>query len=61
MMMEIETALLESEFMRFPNIFIRPEVDRATATRIRETISSHQGDICGESSFKLSIYDEFIT
>lgn len=46
-MMEIETGLLEAECMRLPAVFIRPDVDRATAARIREVIVSHQGDICG--------------
>ncbi|XP_077301192.1 SWI/SNF- related protein mor isoform X3 [Arctopsyche grandis] len=48
LMMEIETGLLESECMRLPNVFIRPDVDRTTAARIREIIVSHQGDICDE-------------
>lgn len=46
-MMEIEAGLLESECMRLPIVFIRPDVDRTTAARIREIIVSHQGDICG--------------
>lgn len=50
-MMEVESSLLEGEFMKLPSVYVRPDVDRATATRIREIIVTHQGEICGNIYF----------
>ncbi|CAK1545563.1 unnamed protein product [Leptosia nina] len=46
MMMEIESALLTAEIIRLPCIYIRPDVDKATANKIKDIISNHQVEIC---------------
>ncbi|XP_064074056.1 SWI/SNF complex subunit SMARCC2 isoform X2 [Vanessa tameamea] len=46
MMMEIESSLLGAEVIRSPCIFIRPEVDKATANKVKDIIVNHQGEIC---------------
>lgn len=48
MFTEIEQALMEAECMRMPICFIRPEVDKALAIKIKETITNHQGEITEE-------------
>lgn len=48
MLMEIESCLIDAEIFRLPIIFIRPEVDRALASKIREIITNHQAEICEE-------------
>lgn len=47
MMMEIESALVAAEVIRTPCVYIRPEVDKATANKVKDIVSHHQGDICG--------------
>ncbi|XP_045454586.1 SWI/SNF complex subunit SMARCC2 [Melitaea cinxia] len=46
MMMEIESSLLGAEVIRSPCVFIRPEVDKATANKVKDIIVNHQGEIC---------------
>ncbi|CAH2054423.1 unnamed protein product, partial [Iphiclides podalirius] len=46
MMMEIESALLGAEIIRTPCVFIRPDVDKATANKVKDIVSNHQGEIC---------------
>jgi SWI/SNF related-matrix-associated actin-dependent regulator of chromatin subfamily C len=48
MMLEIESCLIDAEIFRLPIIFIRPEVDRALAAKIREIITNHQADLTEE-------------
>lgn len=45
MLMEIETALIEAECFRLPVVFVRPDVDKALAAKVKSIINSHQGDI----------------
>uniref|UniRef100_A0A182N6Q0 SWI/SNF complex subunit SMARCC2 n=1 Tax=Anopheles dirus TaxID=7168 RepID=A0A182N6Q0_9DIPT len=45
MVLDIETALIEAECMRLPIVYIRPEVDRATANKITDIVTNHQGEI----------------
>ncbi|KAJ8711775.1 hypothetical protein PYW08_008729 [Mythimna loreyi] len=46
MMMEIESSLLGADIIRSPCVFIRPEVDKATANKIKDIVVNHQGEIC---------------
>ncbi|XP_068619544.1 SWI/SNF complex subunit SMARCC2 isoform X2 [Battus philenor] len=46
MMMEIESALLSAEIIRSPCVYIRPDVDKATANKVKDIVSNHQGEIC---------------
>lgn len=48
MLLEIESALIDAEIFRLPTIYIRPEVDRALASKIREIITNHQAEITEE-------------
>uniref|UniRef100_A0A182T6W7 SWI/SNF complex subunit SMARCC2 n=1 Tax=Anopheles maculatus TaxID=74869 RepID=A0A182T6W7_9DIPT len=48
MVLDIETALIEAECMRLPIVYIRPEVDRATANKITDIVTNHQGEITAD-------------
>ncbi|XP_053692375.1 SWI/SNF complex subunit SMARCC1 isoform X1 [Sabethes cyaneus] len=45
MLLDMETALIEAECMRLPIVYIRPEVDKATANRITDIVTNHQGEM----------------
>lgn len=45
MLLEVESCLIDAECLRLPVVYIRPEVDKALASKIREIISNHQGEI----------------
>lgn len=45
MLFDIETALSEIEAIRFPVVYVRPEVDKALATKIKDIITNHQGEV----------------
>lgn len=45
MLMEIETALIEAECFRLPVVFVRPDVEKALAVKVKSIINSHQGEI----------------
>lgn len=47
MMLEIESSLLGAELIRTPCVYIRPEVDKATANKVKDIVGNHQGEICG--------------
>ncbi|XP_063381254.1 SWI/SNF complex subunit SMARCC2 [Cydia fagiglandana] len=46
MMMEIESSLLGAEVVRSPCVFIRPDVDKPTANKIKDIVVNRQGEIC---------------
>lgn len=48
MMLEIESCLIDAEIFRLPVIFVRPEVERPLASKIREIIANHQADLTEE-------------
>ncbi|XP_026332179.1 SWI/SNF complex subunit SMARCC2 isoform X2 [Hyposmocoma kahamanoa] len=48
MMMEIESALVSAELIRSPCVFIRPDVDKSTANKVKDIVVNHQGEICEE-------------
>lgn len=43
--MDIESALAEAELIRYPIIFVKPEVDKSLTARIKEIITSRQGEV----------------
>lgn len=45
MLMEIETALIEAECFRLPVVYVRPDVDKALAAKVKSIINNHQGEI----------------
>lgn len=45
MMIDMESAMIEADCIRWPIVYVRPEVDKATANRITEIVSNHQGEI----------------
>lgn len=45
MLLDMETALIEAECMRLPIVYVRPEVDKATANRITDIVTNHQGEM----------------
>ncbi|XP_065079578.1 SWI/SNF complex subunit SMARCC1-like isoform X2 [Ochlerotatus camptorhynchus] len=45
MLLDMETALIEAECMRLPIVYVRPEVDKATANRISDIVTNHQGEM----------------
>lgn len=48
MMLEIESCLIDAEIFRLPVIYVRPEVERPLASKIREIIANHQADLTEE-------------
>lgn len=48
MLVEIESCLIDAEIFRTPVIFIRTEVERPLAGKIREIITNHQAEITEE-------------
>ncbi|CAB3233401.1 unnamed protein product [Arctia plantaginis] len=46
MMMEIDSSLLSAEVIRTPCVYIRPEVDKSTANKVKDIVVNHQGEIC---------------
>ncbi|XP_039759766.1 SWI/SNF complex subunit SMARCC2 isoform X2 [Pararge aegeria] len=46
MMMDIESSLLSAEVIRSPCVFIRSDVDKATANKVKDIIVNRQGEIC---------------
>ncbi|XP_073959419.1 SWI/SNF- related protein mor isoform X2 [Choristoneura fumiferana] len=46
MMMEIESALLGAEAIRSPCVYIRPDLDKALANKVKDIVVNHQGEIC---------------
>lgn len=42
---EIETTLIESQALRLPVVFIRPDVDAELAEKISDIITSRQGEV----------------
>ncbi|KAL4716244.1 hypothetical protein ACJJTC_004738 [Scirpophaga incertulas] len=48
MMMEIESSLVSAEVVRTPCVFIRSDVDKTTANKVKDIVSHHQGDICDD-------------
>lgn len=47
MLMEIETALLEADCLRLPCVYIRPDVDKQLASKVKDLVISHQGEVAG--------------
>uniref|UniRef100_A0A1B0DH08 Uncharacterized protein n=2 Tax=Phlebotomus papatasi TaxID=29031 RepID=A0A1B0DH08_PHLPP len=45
MLVEIETALIEAECLRLPVVYIRPDVDKALAAKVKDIIMKHQGEL----------------
>lgn len=43
--MAAERALQQNRCMTVPSVFIRPDVDKATAAQVKEVIRKHQGNI----------------
>lgn len=48
MMVEIESCLIDAEIFRLPMVYVRPEVERALAAKIREIITNHQAELTEE-------------
>lgn len=45
MLLDIEHALIEAECLRFPVVYVRSDVEKSMATKIKEIIRNHQGDL----------------
>lgn len=45
MLMEIETALIEAECFRMPVVYVRPDVEKTLASKVKSIITDHQGEI----------------
>ncbi|KAG4076152.1 hypothetical protein HA402_011498 [Bradysia odoriphaga] len=45
MLMEIETALIEAECFRMPVVYVRPDVEKTLASKVKSIITEHQGEI----------------
>lgn len=45
MLVAVERALIQNRCMTVPCVYVRPDVDKATATKVKESIRRHQGTI----------------
>lgn len=54
MMLEIESALIETECMRMPVLFIRSEVDKALCSKLKEILNSRKGVVITEDEDEAS-------
>ncbi|XP_039281683.1 SWI/SNF complex subunit SMARCC2 isoform X1 [Nilaparvata lugens] len=45
MLMSVEKALVQNKCLTMPSVFIRPDVDKATATKVKDVIKRHQGTV----------------
>lgn len=45
MLLDIEGALSEAELIRYPVVYVKPEVEKSLSTKIKEIISSRQGEV----------------
>lgn len=54
MMMEIDSSLQSAEIIRTPCVYIRPEVDKSTANKVKDIVVNHQGEICGKNYYNKS-------
>ena len=45
MLVSIERALIQNRDLTIPCVFVRPEVDKTTATKVKDQIRRHQGSI----------------
>lgn len=45
MLLDIEGALSEAELIRYPIVYVKPEVDKTLSGKIKEIITSRQGEV----------------
>lgn len=45
MLIAIERALIQSRCLIVPNVFVRSDVDKSTATKVKDLIKRHQGTL----------------
>lgn len=45
MLLDIEGALSEAELIRYPIVYVKPEVDKSLTAKIKEIITSRQGEV----------------
>lgn len=45
MLMAAERALIQNRCMTVPSVFVRPDVDKNTATKVKEMVRKHQGNV----------------
>lgn len=45
MLMAAERALIQNRCMNIPTIYVRSEVDKATAVKVKEAVRRHQGTV----------------
>lgn len=45
MLSDIEDALSAAELIRYPIVYVKPEVDKSLTAKIKEIITSRQGEI----------------
>lgn len=47
MFMNVEKALVQNKCLTMPSVFIRPDVDKNNAVRVKDIIKRHQGTVTG--------------
>lgn len=51
MFMNVEKALVQNKCLTMPSVFIRPDVDKSNAVRVKDIIKRHQGTVTGTDAF----------
>lgn len=49
MMGQVEKALIAAKVYSPPSVFIRPDVDKQTAQKVKDVIKKHQGNLTGRT------------
>lgn len=50
MMMAVEKALIQNKCLTLPIVFVRSDVDKQTAVKVKDIVKRHQGNITGKKS-----------
>lgn len=48
MFMNVEKALVQNKCLIMPAVYIRSDVDKVNASRVKDIIKRHQGTVTGE-------------
>lgn len=49
MFMSVEKALIQAKCLSLPCVFVRSEVDKSIAVKVKDIIKRHQGSVTGNS------------
>ena len=48
MFMNVEKVLLQNKCLTMPNVYVRSDVEKSVATRVKDIVKRHQGTVTGQ-------------